>query len=173
MATKDLRINRQIRAHEVRVIDQNGDQRGVMKLFDACQLAEEAGLDLVEVSPNANPPVCKILNYGKYRFEQQKKDRELKKNSKQAELKEVQLHISIGEHDIQTKAKKAKEFIEDGDKVNIRVILKGREMAHKDLGEALLNKFVAILQENGEIQFAKPAFWEGKCFSAIVAKKKK
>lgn len=155
------------------VIGPEGQNLGRMSSREANALAATYNLDLFCVAPTANPPVCKILNYGKYRFEQQKKDRELKKNSKQAELKEVQLHISIGEHDIQTKAKKAKEFIEDGDKVNIRVILKGREMAHKDLGEALLNKFVAILQENGEIQFAKPAFWEGKCFSAIVAKKKK
>ena len=155
------------------VIGPEGQNLGRMSSREANALAATYNLDLFCVAPNANPPVCKILNYGKYRFEQQKKDRELKKNAKQAELKEVQLHISIGEHDIQTKAKKAKEFIEDGDKVNIRVILKGREMAHKDLGEALLNKFVAILQENGEIQFAKPAFWEGKCFSAIVAKKKK
>ena len=155
------------------VIGPEGQNLGRMSSREANALAATYNLDLFCVAPNANPPVCKILNYGKYRFEQQKKDRELKKNSKQAELKEVQLHISIGEHDIQTKAKKAKAFIEDGDKVTIRVILKGREMAHNDLGEALLNKFVAIRQENGEIQFAKPAFWEGKCFSAIVAKKKK
>ncbi|MDD6917998.1 MAG: translation initiation factor IF-3 [Candidatus Enteromonas sp.] len=166
-------INEHVRYPVVMVIGPEGQNLGRMSSREANALAATYNLDLFCVAPNANPPVCKILNYGKYRFEQQKKDRELKKNSKQAELKEVQLHISIGEHDIQTKAKKAKEFIEDGDKVNIRVILKGREMAHKDLGEALLNKFVAILQENGEIQFAKPAFWEGKCFSAIVAKKKK
>ncbi len=155
------------------VIGPEGQNLGRMSSREANMLASSYNLDLFCVAPNANPPVCKILNYGKYRFEQQKKDRELKKNSKQAELKEVQLHIAIGEHDIQTKAKKAKEFLEDGDKVNVRVILKGREMAHKDLGEALLNKFVAILQENGDVSFAKPAFWEGKCFSAIVVKKKK
>ncbi len=155
------------------VIGPEGQNLGQMSSREANSLAASYNLDLFCVAPNANPPVCKILNYGKYRFEQQKKDRELKKNSKQAEVKEVQLHISIGEHDIQTKAKKAKEFLEDGDKVNIRVILKGREMAHKDLGEALLAKFIAILQEAGELQYTKAAFWEGKCFSAIVALKKK
>lgn len=139
----------------------------------ANELAVSYGLDLFCVAPTANPPVCKILNYGKYRYEQQKNERAKKKNSKAAELKETQLHISIGQHDLLTKAKRSKEFLEEGNKVNIRVVLKGREMSHKELGEDLLKRFVEMLKESGELTFVKEANWEGKCYSAIVAPKSK
>ncbi len=155
------------------VIGPNGDNLGKMSSRAANELAANYNLDLFCVAPNANPPVCKILNYGKYRFEQQKSERAKKKNSKAVELKETQLHISIGQHDLQTKAKRSKEFLLEGNKVNIRVVLKGREMSHKELGEELLNRFVEILKETGDLVFVKEPGWEGKCYSAIVAPKSK
>ncbi len=147
-----------------------------MSSRQANEIAKSYELDLFCVAPAANPPVCKIINYGKYRYEQQKAERQQRKNSKanQAQLKEVQLHISIGEHDLQTKAKHAREFLSDGDRVNIRVVLKGREMAHKDLGEALFDRFVETLKsEDLNPTLEKPASWEGKCYSSIVTSKAK
>lgn len=135
-------------------------------------MAMSYDLDLFCVAPNSNPPVCKILNYGKCRYEQQKAQRNQKKNSHVAELKEVQLHISIGQHDLATKVKSAKSFLLEGDKVNVRVLLKGREMSHKELGEELMKKFLDLLQEEIPLQIIKEAFWENKCFSSIVSKKK-
>ena len=111
MATKDLRINRQIRAREVFLIDENGEQKGVINTFDAFRMAEDAGLDLVEVSPNANPPVCKILDFGKYRYEMEKKQKEAKKNQSVVKLKEVRMQSKIAEGDINTKSKAIAEFI--------------------------------------------------------------
>lgn len=157
------------------VIGPDGDNLGKMSSRAANELAASYNLDLFCVAPNANPPVCKILNYGKYRFEKQKSERAQKRNSKAAQLKEIQLHISIGEHDMATKAKHAKNFLSDGDKVHIRVVLKGREMAHKDLGEELLNRFVSLLtgEEDNPLSIEKAPSWEGKCYSAIVARKSK
>ena len=139
----------------------------------ANELAVNYGLDLYCVAPGANPPVCKILNYGKFRFEKQKSERAQKKNSRSATLKEVQLHISIGAHDLATKAKHAKEFLADGDKVNVRVVLKGREMAHQEIGEELLKKFIALVEEGGPVTIEKAPSWEGKCYSAILTSKSK
>ncbi len=155
------------------VIGPDGENLGRMSSRAANDLAIRHGLDLFCVAPNANPPVCKILNYGKYRFEKQKSERAAKKNSKAAALKEVQLHISIGEHDMRTKAKHAKGFLADGDKVNVRVVLKGREMAHKEIAEEVMNRFVSIVSEDGPINVEKAPFWEGKCYSSILASKSK
>ncbi|MBQ9457573.1 MAG: translation initiation factor IF-3 [Bacilli bacterium] len=155
------------------VIGPNGDNLGRMSSRAANELAMSYNLDLFCVAPQGNPPVCKILNYGKYRYEKQKAERSQKKNSKAASLKEVQLHISIGNHDLMTKAKHAKGFLADGDKVNIRVVLKGREMAHKEIGEELLQKFVGILSEESPLTTEKQPSWEGKCYSAIVTSKSK
>ena len=119
MATKDLRINRQIRAKEVFVIDSDGSQRGVMSTFDAIRMADDEGLDLVEVSPMANPPVCRILNFGKYRYEQEKRLRDAKKNQTVTKLKEIRMQPKIEKHDIDTKSKFIGEFIADGNKVKI------------------------------------------------------
>jgi len=167
-------INENVRYPEVMLIGPDGQNLGKMSSRQANEVAKSYDLDLFCVAPNANPPVCKILNYGKYRFEQQKAERQKLRASKmnQAQLKEVQLHISIGEHDLQTKAKHAKEFLRDGDRVNIRVVLKGREMAHKDLGEALFLRFMnAIAEEGLNPTLEKPASWEGKCYSSIVINK--
>jgi len=166
-------INENIRYPEVMVIGPNGDNLGKMSSRAANELAVSYGLDLFCVAPGANPPVCKILNYGKYRFEKQKNDRAQKKNSKAATLKEVQLHISIGAHDLATKAKHARGFLDEGNKVNVRVVLKGREMAHQEIGEELLRKFIAMMEEGGPINIEKQPSWEGKCYSAILASKSK
>ena len=155
------------------VIGPNGDNLGRMSSRAANELAMSYNLDLYCVAPGSNPPVCKILNYGKFRFEKQKSERAQKKNSKSASYKEVQLHISIGQHDLNVKAKRAREFLEDGDKVNIRVVLKGREMAHQELGEELMKRFVAALGEDLSIGFEKHPSWEGKCYSSVITSKNK
>lgn len=174
MATKDLRINRQIRAHEVRVIDDKGEQRGVMKLFDAVQLAEEAGLDLVEVSPNANPPVCKILDFGKYRYELEKKQRDAKKNQTVVKIKEIRMQPKIDKHDLETKSKFIGEFLGEGNKVKVSIRFRGRELAHTELGKVVLDKILEILAENGiSYILDKGAFMEGKMMSMMLSPAKK
>jgi len=170
LATKDLRINRQIRAHEVRVIDVNGEQLGVMKVFEALQAAEAAGLDLVEVSPNAVPPVCRILDYGKYRFEMEKKQREAKKNQTVIKIKEIRMQPKIDTNDLKTKSKFIQEFLEEGNKVKVSIRFRGRELAHTELGKDVLDRILAILSENGvQYQVDKNAFMEGKMMSMFVS----
>ncbi len=174
MATKDLRINRQIRAHQVFVIDENGLQRGVMSNFDAYNLAEEAGLDLVEVSPNANPPVCKILDFGKYRYEMEKKQREAKKNQAVVKIKEVRMQPKIEKHDLETKSKAIAEFLADGNKVKVSVRFRGRELAHPEFGKMVLDKILETLTENGvSYNLDKGALMEGKMMSMTVSPQKK
>ena len=170
MATKDLRINRQIRAHEVRVIDENGEQKGVMKTIDAIHLADEAGLDLVEVSPNANPPVCKILDFGKYRYEMEKKQRDAKKNQTVVKVKEIRMQPKIDRHDLETKSKFISEFLQEGNKVKVSIRFRGRELAHTELGKDVLDRILAILDENGvQYNLDKVAFMEGKMMSMFVS----
>lgn len=163
-------INERIRFPEVRVIGPNGEQLGTMSSRAANDLAKSYELDLLLVAPNANPPVCKIINYGKYRFEKQKQERLMKKNQKQNELKQIQLTPQIGEHDLLTKSRKAQEFLEKGDKVQVVVIFRGRQMSHKEVGEDVMVRFLACLGEN-VIQDKAP-YWEGKWYSCIVKKKK-
>ena len=137
----------------------------------ANDLAMRYSLDLYCVAPNANPPVCKILNYGKFRFEQQKQDRLSRKNHKASELKQIQLTPVIGEHDLETKSKKAREFLEDGDKVQVCVVFRGRQMSHKEVGEEVMSKFIALEQDVSIID--KAPYWEEKWYNAILAPKKK
>ena len=134
------RINRDIRVREVQLIDAEGQNRGVTEVVEAMQIAEEAGLDLVEIVPNANPPVCKILDYGKYRFLEQKKSAEARKRQKIVEVKEIKLRPGIDEHDYDTKMKAVQRFFDEGDKVKITLRFRGREMAHQDLGFRLLDR---------------------------------
>ena len=164
-------INEHIRYPEVRVIGPNGEQLGVMSSRAANDLAARQNLDLYCVAPNAVPPVCKILNYGKFRFEQQKQERQARKNQHVSELKQIQLSPVIGEHDVETKARKAREFLEDGDKVQVCVIFKGRQLSHKEVGEDVMSKFVALLADISVID--KTPFWEEKWYEAILAPKKK
>ncbi len=134
------RINREIRARDVQLIDQEGRNQGVIAVLDALRQAEEAGLDLVEIVPNANPPVCKILDYGKFRFLEQKKAAEARKKQKIVEIKEIKLRPGIDDHDYETKMKAVRRFFEEGDKVKVTLRFRGREMAHQDIGFRLLER---------------------------------
>ena len=146
------RVNNQIRADRIRLIDQNGEQVGVVSVRDALQRADEAGLDLVEISPNAEPPVCKILDYGKYKYEQQKKANEARKNQKVVDIKEIKLRPTIEKHDYEVKLRNAKRFLEEGDKVKVTMRFRGREMAHIDLGMNVLKEFREDLASVGKVE---------------------
>ncbi len=142
------RVNDMITVREVRVIDAEGENRGVLSISDALNLAEEAGLDLVEISPNVDPPVVKVMDYGKYKYELQKKKNEAKKKQKVIEIKEIKMRPNIDQHDYDVKMRAINKFLGEGDKVKVTLRFRGREMAHQDLGLALLNK---VREELGEI----------------------
>ena len=145
ISNKGQRINEMIRVREVRLIDEEGNQLGIVPTPEALRMAKDKGLDLVEVSPNANPPVCKILDYGKYRFEQEKKLRDAKKNQKVLKLKEIRMQPKIGSGDLDTKAKHIQEFLDEGDKVKVTIRFRGRELAHTELGYEVLNEVLKRL----------------------------
>ncbi len=145
--TKDFRINEEIRAREVRVIDGDGSQLGIFSSRDALRLAEEKQLDLVEISPAAKPPVCKIMDFGKYKYEQSKRDKETKKKQKIISVKEVKLRPNIEDHDFDVKAKNATRFLKDGDKVKATIIFRGREIVHTQLGQKLLKRLAEHVSE--------------------------
>ncbi len=153
------------------LIGANGEQLGRMSSKEAYDYAVRAELDLVCVAPNAQPPVCKIMNYGKYRFEQQKKAKENKKKQHVIEIKEVQLTPQIGIHDLETKAKAARKFLENGDKVKVGVRFRGRQMTHLDIGEETMNRFIACLEDISVVE-KKPEM-EGRWMNAVIAPKRK
>ena len=169
-STDDL-VNEKIRFKEVLVIDQNGDQLGVMGRNAALNAAYEAELDLVCVAPKAQVPVCRIMNYGKYRFEQQKKQKEMKKNSKVVSIKETQLSPTIDVHDKNVKLKRTIKWLEDGDKVKVAVRFRGRQLSHVDIGQKILDDFVAECADYCQVE--KAAKLEGRTLTAILAPKKK
>ncbi len=136
----------------MRLVDENGEQAGVVTSAEALERAAQAGLDLVEIAPNAAPPVVKILDWGKYRYEQTKLVQKSRKQQKQSEVKQVRLSLKIGEHDLQTKAKHARQFLEAGHKVKVALRFKGREITHPDLGRAVIDRFVAELSELGQVE---------------------
>jgi translation initiation factor IF-3 len=142
-----LRINRQIRAAKVRVIDKNGAQVGVLSIQDALAMAEHEKLDLVEISPNAQPPVCKVIDYGKFRYQQTKKEKESKKSQHQVKVKEVKVKPNTDDHDLQVKIKMARGFILKGDKVRLTCTFKGREMAHPEIGKKVIQKMIDQLSD--------------------------
>ncbi len=166
---QELPINEQIRAREVQVIDDLGEKRGVMSLNEALDLAYDKKLDLVLVAPNSEPPVCKIMNYGKYKFEQAKKEKEAKKKQKTFELKEIRITPNIEQHDFEFKVRNARKFLEDGNKVKITVRFRGRELNYVKLGEANLNRFIDTLSDIATPE--KKAVLEGKNMFIILAKK--
>ncbi len=139
--SKEWQINEEIRDKEIRVISESGEQVGIMSAKDARALAEKANLDLVKISPNAKPPVCKIMDYGKFRFEQTKKEKEAKKNQHVIDIKEIRMGPSIGDNDFLTKLKNGMKFLADGDRLKVSVRFRGREMAHTEIGEELLKNF--------------------------------
>jgi len=160
-----------IRVREIRLIDDEGEQKGIVPTIEALKLAKERDLDLVEVSPNANPPVCKILDYGKYRFEQEKKLRESKKNQKVLKLKEIRMQPKIGPGDLDTKAKHVQEFLDEGDKVKVTIRFRGRELAHTELGYDVLNEVLKRLTSAYVVE-KQPAM-DGKTMSMTISAKAK
>lgn len=161
------RINEAIRAREVRLIDENGQNLGVVSRFDALERATAAGLDLVEVSPDANPPVCKILDYGKFKYQEQKKAAEARKHQKTVEVKEIKMRPSIDDHDYDVKMRSIKRFFDEGDKVKITLRFRGREMAHQEIGYDLLQRVKADLGELAKVE-AEPRL-EGRQMVMVLA----
>ncbi|MFN8500865.1 MAG: translation initiation factor IF-3 [Kouleothrix sp.] len=162
-----FRVNNRIRAPQVRLIDEQGAQLGIVSLREALALAEQRGLDLMEVAPNAVPPVCRIVDYGKFRYEQTKKDREARKNQKQAELKEVRLKPKTDDHDLDVKAKQARKFLLAGDKVKFTVRFRGREIFHPDIGREMLEQMAEDLRDVATVE-QKPLM-EGRALSLLLA----
>lgn len=165
----DQQINEQIREPEVRVVAEDGSQLGVMSSQEAQKLADEADLDLVNISPKAKPPVCKIMDYGKYRFEQNKRQKEAKKNQKVITLKEMRLSATIDKHDMEVKAKNVKKFLEAGDKVKISIRFRGRQLSHTDQGRQVMELFLEMLGDVATVE--KNAKMEGRSMFMVLAPK--
>lgn len=165
---RETRINERVRAREVRLIDENAQMVGVMSSGQALALARERGLDLVEVSPMAAPPVCKLMDYGRYKYEQAKRESEARKHQKTTELKEIRMRPRTDDHDLTVKVRKIEEFLGEGDKVKVGVIFRGREMAHPELGRQLLERVIAELK--GAAVIERPPSMEGKMVSMILSR---
>ena len=163
-----MRINEEIRAREVRVIANGGEQLGIMSSRDALKLALENHLDLVEIAPTAKPPVCRIMDYGKYRYEQQKREKEARKKQKTFDIKEVKLRPGIEDHDFNVKYKNAVRFLEDGDKVKVTLRFRGSEFAHMGGSKDILDDFAENLKDIASVE--KPPKLEGKSMSLVLAK---
>lgn len=166
-----MRVNQQIRARKMRVISADGQQVGVISREEALRLADEEGLDLVEISPNAEPPVCKIINYGKFRYDQTKRAKESKKQQHQIKVKEVKLKPNIDTHDFDFKCKRAHEFLEKGYSVKITCMFRGREMMHQDIGERVVRSMIEQLGEVSSI--SAPLKMMGRTLSTVLAPKAK
>jgi translation initiation factor IF-3 len=172
LSDKDLRINEQIRVREVRLIREEGEQQqGIISTLEALEIAKEQGLDLVEVAPNAVPPVVKIMNYGKFKFENEKKVRESKKKQKLLKLKEIRMQPKIDDHDLDFKSKHVKTFLGEGNKVKVTVRFRGREMAHTELGLIVLKDVLARIE--GEYIMDKAPAMEGRFMSMVLSPKTK
>jgi translation initiation factor IF-3 len=167
--SKSIRINEEIRANELRVIGSDGEQLGIMSRSDALKAAEEAGVDLVEISPNAAPPVAKIVDWGKYQYQKMKELQKSKKNSKPSELKQMRFGLKIGAGDLEIKLRKIRGFLAAGHKVRIQIFYRGREMAHKELGYELIDKIVALLEDEAILE-QKPQM-AGRNLSIVVRSK--
>jgi len=160
------RRNEQIRAREVRVIDDQGEQLGILNRNTAIDLAKERGLDLVEVAANAEPPVCKIMDYGKYKFEQSKKKQEAKRNATVVQIKEIKVRPKTDEHDYQTKLKHIRRFLEDGDRCKVTVFFRGREIVHKDRGQIILERVVVDTKDIAKVE--QPPSSEGRTLHMLL-----
>jgi len=163
-------INEQIRDREIRLIGEEGEQLGVMSSREAQKLADEAGLDLVKIAPTAKPPVCKIVDYGKYRYEQARKEKEARKKQKTIEIKEIRLSPNIDTNDLNTKINAAKKFLTKGDKVKVTLRFRGREMAHMNASKHILDDFAEALTEIAVVE--KPAKVEGRSMTMVLAEKR-
>lgn len=166
---KDMIVNDRIRANEVRLIGKNGEQIGVVQRNEALRLAEEARLDVVLVSPNAKPPVARIMDYGKYRYEQQKKEREQRKNQKVVNVKEIRLSPTIDDHDFNTKMRNARKFIEKGDKVKVSIRFRGRAITHKGIGREVLERMAEEMSDISQVE--SKAKMEGRSMFLMLAPK--
>lgn len=166
---KFIRINERIRAPQVRLIGPDGNQLGVMLIQKAQELANQYELDLVEVAPNATPPVCRIIDFSKFKYDQEKREREAKKHQKQGRLKELRLKPNIDDHDYETKVKQAIAFLKKKDKVKINLFFRGRQMEHLDLGRKVLDKFIMDTQSDGQVE--KEPTLEGRIMSFVLAPK--
>ena len=164
---RELRINDRIRAREVLLIDDEGNRLGTIPLPQALEMAREADLDLVEVAPNSVPPVCRLLDYGKFKYDQAKKERESRKGQHASVLREIRMRPKIDTHDLQMKARNAEKFLKGGDKVKVTVMFRGREMVHPEIGRAILDAVAEQLKEVSVIE--KPPNMEGRFLSAILA----
>ncbi|MDR7543272.1 MAG: translation initiation factor IF-3 [Armatimonadota bacterium] len=167
---REARVNDRIRAREVRLIGPNGEQFGIVPIRDALSRAQEQGLDLVEVAPTATPPVCKIMDYGRYKYEQSKRDRDAHRKSRGQDLKGMRLSPKIGEHDFQVKARQVKEFLREGNKVRVAMWFRGREMAHPKVGEAFLQRLAQFVADVGTVEGVPKL--EGRNMIMILAPKK-
>jgi translation initiation factor IF-3 len=163
-------INEQIRDKEIRLIGENGDQLGIMPIKEAMKLAREADLDLVKIAPNAKPPVCKIIDYGKFRYEQMRKDKEARKKQKVTDVKEIRLSPNIDVNDLNTKANQARKFLTKGEKVKVSLRFRGREMAHVQVGRQILDDFYEKLADIAVVD--KPAKLEGRSMVMFISEKR-
>ncbi len=171
IAIKEMQINEEIRDKELRVIDADGEAIGIMSAAEALKIAEEKNLDLVKIAPQAKPPVCKIMDYGKYRFEQTKREKEARKNQRIIEIKEIRLSLNIDKHDFETKVNHAKRFLESGNKVKVSIRFRGREMAHPENGLVTMSNFSEACSEFSSVE--KPAKLEGRSMQMFLAPKTK
>ena len=169
IAKDELRINEEIRAREVRVNTVDGEQLGIMPLARALELAAQHHLDLVEIAPKAKPPVCRIMDYGKYQYEQQKREKEARKNQKVVSIKEIRMFSAIDTHDFETKVNQAKKFLQGGDKLKVSVRFRKRAIAHPQIGEELLKRFQEACKEVGVVD--KPAKMEGRSMVMFISPK--
>lgn len=169
ISNKEMLLNEEIRDREVRVIGADGSQLGILSSREALRLAEEKNLDLVKIAPQAKPPVCRIMDYGKFRFEQAKKEKEAKKNQRIVEIKEIRMSLNIDTHDLETKAGHAVQFLKAGARVKVTVRFRGREMAHTDLGRALLSRFAALCESASSVE--KQPKLEGRSMSLFLVAK--
>ena len=169
LISKDWRINEEIRVREVRLVSDDGEQLGIVPVREALGIALEKGLDLVEVAPSAQPPVCRLMDYGKFKFEQNKREKEARKKQKIISVKEVKMRPNIEEHDFQVKAKNARKFLSGGDKVKLTIMFRGREITHPELGEKLSLKFVGELTDISSVE--KPPKVEGRNMVTVLIPK--
>ncbi|MBQ4603594.1 MAG: translation initiation factor IF-3 [Clostridia bacterium] len=169
ISKQEQQINEEIRDKEIRVISDDGEQLGIMSAAEALKIAESRNLDLVKIAPMAKPPVCKVMDYGKFRFEKAKKEKEAKKNQKTIEIKEIRLSLNIDTHDFDTKINHAKKFIASGNKVKVSIRFRGREMAHPELGQVIMNRCAEACAECASVE--KPAKLEGRQMLMFLAPK--
>ena len=169
ISSKEQQINEEIRDKEIRVVSDDGEQLGIMSAAEALKIAESRNLDLVKIAPMAKPPVCKIMDYGKFRFEKAKKEKEAKKNQKTIEIKEIRLSLNIDTHDFETKTNHARKFIASGNKVKVSIRFRGREMAHPELGLTIMKRCADAMADCASIE--KPAKLEGRQMLMFLAPK--